>query len=259
MARRTTIQTYTIDADTTAFMTAASITDTTITYAINELVIRLKAFGLWNKMKAIYPFVGGTASTHIWNLKDPRNLNAAFRLQFNGSWTHSANGALPNGVNAFANTFFVPSVQQTISSAHFAKYNTNNDTVGNKIDGVIGDTNTNFVQMNYSAGNGIIGPIGTLASYTVDNTIGLFTSTRTSSNLMKVFRRGTEVVSNTTTITALASASVFIGARQNNNTGTASFFNPYEAAFASLGDGLTDSDNANLDNIVVHFQTILGR
>ena len=31
-------------------------------------------------MKAIYPFVGGTATTHKFNLKDPADINAAFRL-----------------------------------------------------------------------------------------------------------------------------------------------------------------------------------
>jgi hypothetical protein len=56
-------------------------------------------------MKALYPFVGGSDASHKYNLKDPRDLNAAYRLVFSGGWTHSANGALPNGTNAFADTF----------------------------------------------------------------------------------------------------------------------------------------------------------
>jgi hypothetical protein len=99
-----------IDPDAQAFLTAAAITDPTITSAIDTLVVQLKADGIWTKMKALYPFVGGTASTHKYNLKDPQDLDASFRLVFNGGWTHSANGALPNGTNGFADTKLIPSV-----------------------------------------------------------------------------------------------------------------------------------------------------
>ena len=59
------------DADAQAFLTAASITDPTISGAINTLVVQMKADNIWTKMKAIYPLVGGTATTHKWNLKNP--------------------------------------------------------------------------------------------------------------------------------------------------------------------------------------------
>jgi hypothetical protein len=38
-------------------------------------------FGIWRKTHAIYPLLGGTASAHKFNLKDPRDLNAAYRLK----------------------------------------------------------------------------------------------------------------------------------------------------------------------------------
>jgi hypothetical protein len=50
------------------------------------------------------PVCWGTASQHKWNLKDPRDLDAAYRLQFNGGMTHSANGILFNGTNGWADT-----------------------------------------------------------------------------------------------------------------------------------------------------------
>jgi hypothetical protein len=92
------------DPDAQAFITAAAITNPTQQIAIDNLVIGLKADGLWTSMYAIYPFVGGTASTHKWNLKDPRDLNVAYRLQFNGGMTHSANGILFNATNGWADT-----------------------------------------------------------------------------------------------------------------------------------------------------------
>jgi hypothetical protein len=59
------------DADAIAFLTAAGITDPTITSAICTLVTSMKANGTWTKLIAIYPFCGSTASEQKWNLKDP--------------------------------------------------------------------------------------------------------------------------------------------------------------------------------------------
>ena len=59
----------TTDTDAQAFITAAAITDPTQQAAINTLVVDLKGYSIWTKMKAVYPFVGGTAATHKFNLK----------------------------------------------------------------------------------------------------------------------------------------------------------------------------------------------
>lgn len=92
------------DPDAQAFITAASITDPTQQSAVNQLVVDLKAASLWTKMKAVYPFVGGSASSHKWNLKDPRDLDAAFRITFSGGITHNSNGVNYGGVNGVATT-----------------------------------------------------------------------------------------------------------------------------------------------------------
>ena len=88
---------FSLDVDAQAFITATGITDATQITAVNNLVLGLKGNNIWTKMKAIYPMVGGTATTHKFNLKNPLDTDAAFRLVFSGGWTHSANGALPNG------------------------------------------------------------------------------------------------------------------------------------------------------------------
>ena len=56
-----------------------------------------------------YQPVATTASTIFasqfkYNLKDPRNLDAAFRQVFNGGWTYSKQGATPNGTNGYSDT-----------------------------------------------------------------------------------------------------------------------------------------------------------
>lgn len=244
------------DPDAQAFITASGITDATQQSAINNLVTGLKTDGIWTKMKALYPFVGGTASAHKFNLKDPRDLDAAFRLVFNGGWTHSANGATPNGTNAYANTYLIPSTHLTTSSAHFAKYNRTNDLLGNKIDGVYNINS--FLQHHYTAANAIIGEVGALISYTQTDSRGLFTATRTATNTSKLFKNSTQQGStNTSTITNIPIISAYIGAR--NSAGTAQYYNSYECAFASIGDGLTDTEAANFYTAVQTFNTALSR
>jgi hypothetical protein len=248
------------DADAQAFLNSAEITDLTQANAINTLVTDLKTQGLWTKMKAIYPFVGGTASTHKWNLKDPRDLDAAYRLVFNGGWTHSSNGATPNGTNGYADTKLIPSSVLTTSSAHFSKYNRTNDLVNFKLDGsaVVLSSPETFFQHNYTGANAVIGNVTSLISYTPTDTRGLFNVTRTATNTIKAFRNTTNLGSNTTSITLLPNRSVFLGARNIDSSGT-DFYNSYQAAFASIGDGLSDSEAAALYTAVQTYQTTLSR
>ena len=71
--------------ETANFIQSAGITDETQMKAIGRLVGDLKFFNIWDKMKAVYPFVGqaGVSSSFQFNLKDP----TTFKGTFNGTWT----------------------------------------------------------------------------------------------------------------------------------------------------------------------------
>ena len=101
------------DADAQAFVNAAVISNTTQANAIDNLVIGLKADSLWTVFSAIYPIVGGSASKHKWNLKNPLDTDGANRLIFSGTWTHSATGMQPS--SATANTFKLVPAQNNAS------------------------------------------------------------------------------------------------------------------------------------------------
>jgi hypothetical protein len=93
-----------LDPDTVAFITATGIESQTITNAINTFVTNLKLNGFWDKLNVIYPFVGGTAESHKYNLKDPRDLDAAYRITFSGSYEHSVqNGLVPVPIGGLYN------------------------------------------------------------------------------------------------------------------------------------------------------------
>ena len=108
--------------DAQAFFTAAGITDTTQKSAVNQLVLDLKSYSIWSKMKALYPFVGGDATKHSYNLINTAN----FQLTFSGGWTHSSTGALPNGTNAYANTGFNLNSNGSLNNQHISYYSRTN-------------------------------------------------------------------------------------------------------------------------------------
>jgi hypothetical protein len=109
------------------FIDSSGITNQTEKDAICTLVKQLKDSSLWTSMLAIYPFVGGTASSSKWNLVNPVNSNSAFRLDFFGGWTFASTGAKPNGINAYAITYFVPiNSWASDTSISFGYYSTTN-------------------------------------------------------------------------------------------------------------------------------------
>ena len=111
------------DTDAQAFFTATGITDTTQKNAVNQLVLDLKAASIWTKMVAVYPFVGGTATTHKYNLKNPLDTDGAYRITFNGTITHSSNGIVGGGTTAdYGNTHIIPSSVFTGNSGSFGVY-----------------------------------------------------------------------------------------------------------------------------------------
>jgi hypothetical protein len=256
----------TTDPDAQAFITAAAITDATQQAAINTLVEGMKTDGVWTKMKAIYPFVGGTASTHKYNLKDPRDLDAAFRLVFNGGWTHSSNGATPNGTNGYADTKLVPSSVLSLNSCSFSVYSRNNFTPGTvqsfgvtsaaAYQPLIGSsflTSKGFNSYMYSSNppDILISPIG-------QNLAAMFLNTRTSATNAKSFRNTTQLALVTTQgqITQPTTSFTF-GAFRN----LTSFqdYNTFQHAFAHISDGLTDTEAANLYTRVQTFNQALSR
>jgi hypothetical protein len=248
-----------IDPDAQAFLNAAGITDATITTAINTLVIQLKAIGVWAKLKAIYPFVGGTASTHKFNLKDPRDLDVAFRLVFLGGVTHSTNGALPNGTNGYAETYLANNLMAQID-IHIAYYSRTNATPADRVvmgshTGVFQGT---FIYPRTSAGN-IFSKVNNSAFINVANanSQGFYIATKntTTFNQIEVYKNATQYVNPS----APASNHISNTIQLFRFGDFAGDYSNHQSALASIGDGLTPTEAANYYTAVQAFQTTLGR
>jgi PKD repeat protein len=252
------------DADADAFLLAAGITDPTIVSAINVLVFDLKNTSLWTKLKAIYPMVGGTATTHKFNLKDPRDLNAAFRLSFSGGWVHSANGALPNGSNTYADTFFANNNSFAAANScgisaflRTSVLNTGCDMGGGGDS--TGGTDGCYI---YSSFNGIYyananGSVLTPGSTNTD-TRGFYITSRNNSNTQYSYHKrhssGNIDATNVTAIGTQNGSNIIIGAGNNISN-----YSTRETAFNTIHEGLTLTEINNLYTAIQAFQTTLGR
>jgi hypothetical protein len=246
------------DADAVAFLTATGITDATISSAICTLVTTMKADGTWAKMSAIYPMVGGTATTQKFNLKNPLDTNAAFRLSFSGGWTHSLNGALPNGTNSFANTFFNPSANASQNSHHISYYSrTNSNLTEVEIGGAnatqgsvleIRTSNITYFRINSS----------TVYITAADaDSRAFYIANRTAQTVVNGWKNSTKIATGATASSTLVNLNYYLGALNNN--GVTSFYSRKECAFATIGSGLTDGEAALLYSSIQAFQTTLAR
>ena len=249
------------DADALAFITAASITDNTQKMAINTLVTDLKAYNIWTKMKALYPFVGGSATSHKFNLKDPRDLDVAYRLVFNGGWTHSSTGAKPNGTTGYANTFLTPLYSQSLNSNGIGYYagTINNATSGDPIDMGANNSGSQQSLIYTTASPALIGAVnGSSISGSITNRLGFFSVQKTSSTLTSTYRNST-LINSGNSGGSLPIAEIYLGTISVNAIPYSSGYVNTEFRFSYISDGLDSTDITNFYTAVQSFNILLAR
>ena len=258
------------DSDAQAFFTAAGITDTTQKNAVNQLVLDLKSYGIWSSMIAIYPFVGGTATTNKYNLKNPNT----FQITFGGGWTHSSTGSLPNGTNGYADTGINWSnIGTTYNYSVYSRTNSDNVfnilgaySIGGYICGESGYQTS--LQFNPRSGNQLSirdlsngGASITIAGQT--SSAGYYVVNRTT--VPTVYKNGSNIgtgsgssTSATPYINLSLSATNFYD--EDCGFGYYEQFDNRELAFATFANAsLTSTNVSNLNTAVQAFQTTLGR
>lgn len=250
------------DSDAQAFFTAAGITNSTQKSAVNQLVLDLKSYSLWTKFIAIYPLVGGTATTHKYNLVDPQDTDGAFRLGFGGGITHDANGITGNGTTGYARTYVVGTSVLSLDDVSAFIYSRTN-TAGGKIDlGSMDYPAPNYRSVQINARSATDFFSGTTSMATVDASVantdsrGLFGVSRLSStDYLK------SINSTQTTITATSTSLSYegISLMAFANAGIHSAYSDRNLAFACIGSGLTATECDDLYTCVQAYQTTLSR
>jgi hypothetical protein len=254
---------FSFDPDAQAFITAAAITDNTQKNAINTLVLDLKSYSIWTKMKAIYPVVGGTASTHKFNLKDPRDLDVAFRLTFFGGVTHSNNGIQGNGTNGYGDTFFNPTTQGINIDNFGLTVVSRTDQARSESD--IGSRDSNFVgvsqmlirsALNVSQHQINSTATGTITEVGITTSLGFFSQNRTNGTQLKINRNGVVATfaQNSSTVT---DRKIAIMALLTN--ATYGSFSSKQYSSMAIHEGLSDVEVENFRTAITNFNTSLSR
>jgi hypothetical protein len=254
------------DFNATDFIAQATISDSTQKSAINQLVLDVKDIStgvFWrDKLKALYPYVGGTSTTHKWNLKDPRDLDAAFRGVFNGGGTHDANGYTPNGTDGYMDTKLNGSTQGMNNNHHSAVYIRGTGTIGTVDIGAYNDgaqfwcikarnssTHSFIGTYSFSGANDTIVPANS-------STPGFYLETRRAAADAESYKDGSSTGTTGDAAQDIPSRNVWVGALGQATTPQYSN-NNYTAA--SLGKGMTDAEVSAYFTAFQTFNGTLGR
>jgi hypothetical protein len=241
-----------VDPDAQAFITAAGITNPTQQGAINTLVLALKGYSIWTKFKAIYPIVGGTASSHAVNLKTPGTYNTSFATGV----THSSTGMVSNGTTGYADTFLNVNNILNLNSTHLSYYSRTNLNANQAEIGASG-TGQTYLIYNFSSNRFITINSSFFSAPLLANTTGLLIENRRNATEQQSYKSGSLV--NTATVASVQKPNLNVFLLCINSNGAASLISTKQCAFASIGDGLTDTEAANFYTAVQAYQTTLSR
>jgi hypothetical protein len=254
-----------VDADAAAFIAAASITDDTQETAINNLVLSLKGASLWSKFYALYPFVGGDATKHSYNLKAP----GSYQITNSGVWTsgavtHDANGITGNGSTAFGDTNFNFNAVSNRDDAMLYLYSrTQNPTADRYFMGAFLTTgSTSYFALGKNSGGYryLGGPHSAQLNIagTVDADLrghmGIQRTSSTTGNHMM----NASFSSLNHAATTVGTRDIFLLGLNNNDGGVAGASN-MNMAFAAMGQSLTSGEWTTFTAIINTFQTALSR
>ena len=227
--------------------------------AVNDLVIQMKSDGIWTKMKAIYPMVGGGNGTLVQNQAScEQNLvSASFTGAFTSGWTFASTGVTPNGTSAYMDTGLIPNNDLQLNDVHGSSYIRNNVVV----DGPVfssenaGFSNGFYIWPRYSSSiYSIRANDDTSSQGASSDSRGFWILRRNSSTVKTLWRNSSQFGTHNVNSTNLNTSSIYLGASRNNSN-----YSTFQNAFTSFGDGLTDTEASNFYTAVQAFQTTLSR
>ena len=252
-----------IDADAQAFFdrvtTAGGTLSATEKTAVNKLVLDLKGYSIWTKMKAIYPMVGASSAACAQNLK-----SSSFTGTFSGGWTYASTGVKGNGTTGFFNTQFNNQGNWTSTSngsMGFLSRTNESAAICDMGAGTISsgaNSSTIYASFNGTYYGGI-NCTSVVPGASNSSSIGFFATVRANSSAYSIYKRGSSTINLTTTdaIGSNPNQNIYLGA--GNDSGTASRFSNKEFSFCFIGDSLTQTDVDNYWTALQTFNNSLSR
>ncbi len=202
---------------------------------------------------AIYPMVGGTAATTKWNLKNPINSDAAYRLTFNGAPAFAATGVLFPTIADFADTHLSDSLL-SYNDNSISYYSGTQNTVSGYDMGCYDKASPyNEVAIYHTSDASVwFGFYDRKPS--PSNTKGLFMFSATASGISRYENGQIKSSSSTAPVEGSTGYPILLGTVAGASSG-----GERECALATIGSGLTAAEALTFYNIAQNFQTNLGR
>ena len=245
-----------IDVEVGIFASKTAISEAE-KYALDKFVKDLKQANLYDKIKVIYPMLGGTSSSCSFDLISSNNN--AFNLTFFGGWVFDKNGITPNGINTYANSNFKPSERMvlgdegyTVSIGTFPNDTTPDPVIMGSFNSVTQSSNMIITEKTNKFStrlNGTVSKIDTqgvgVYSISVIGNNGIMKKINTNSLLFT--RDG-----------ALPTLNLYLGAL-NLNSNNSRYYMTKRIQTTVFHKGLTEIEITSLQTIISDFENSLGR
>ena len=260
---------FVFDVDALNLINAILGTGATLTQpeklAVNTWFVEMKNGDYYDRfaLGAVWLMVGGTVAAHKFNAINPIDSNSAFRLTFFGGWTHSATGAKPNGINTYADTYFIPAVNATPNSIAMGYYSGTNSAgtyIEMGVTGVGGSIGLGqlFVAPNFSGDRYLaVNTTGNAGGAAITPT-GMFVTSRNDGINMRLHRNAALIASNAGLPVTASDKKIYVGGRNANNVSVTPTNRECRAAFI-CPTGLNTADANAISQIFINFETALGR
>ena len=232
--------------DAIDYVSISEISGDTLITQINDSIGVFKSSGVWDRVLGLYPIIGKSYNETKYNLKDPRDLDSAYRLVNISGTVYGENRFLSGNID----TFILPASLGN-DNYHASFYSlTQNTTVSTLINAsTSGSSLIRLLTLNNSIYNDGYddGGVARLIS-NVGSSTGLLTIQRDDINIQKNYRNG-----------------VLVGSDSNGNLGTmpTDTFKIYGGSltggFVVISKSLTDIQNQTLYEEINKINLILGR
>jgi hypothetical protein len=255
-----------------AVVVAGGSVDATQSAATRTLFTSLVSNGLYNKIIAMYPYIGGVSASCSIEGK----LQTQYNVTYNGGFTFNSSGATPNGTNGWATNNMYLNTAMTLNNATLFTYlGTDNSTFGgdycidfgtanNDLDfalmALIGgssqpDSNSYFYNNDGSSTRIFI------TNAALNGAFGFFGYNRTSSTNFNVWKNGVKLATNTNTNTSVLPSikPLYMPCPGNSIINYVTKWTTRRHQFDIVIQGLNDTEAAALSTIINTFQTSLGR
>jgi hypothetical protein len=210
---------------------------------------------VWSKLRAFYPMCPIDATTFTldackWNLINPLDTDAAFRMTWVNSPTVTYEGVKGDGTSAYGNTHFVESAQMTAGNNGMTRDSF--DILSGTAQIIAGADYPDFAFRRSNASySGRLGIVHTAA-------LEICTISRLTPTDFTVYKDGASVANVATSSTTQANQPMFVFAASDSSGNPTIPMDSGLTAFA-IHDGLTANEAQDISDAITNFNTALGR